>query len=386
MARENPPQRELADLVAQLSGPKARLASGYALRGPERYFREQALAAIKQAAGAQGCEVLEHDASADGFSLQNACDDLRGGGLFSTRRCVVLRSADEILVKEGGGESTAMRSVRTFLAAKQGPVVLEGDGLRVDNASVKLLLQTGGVSASFRRLYDAPAPWDRDQDPLSAELVQWVIARARARSLSLTPVQALLLVQARGNDPAALENELAQFAAGRSLELGGLSADAAGAPFRLAEALLDSDLARALRESETLWRGGMQKEGGGRETGGGALVAVLLIGLRRGVRQAYSLAASMERGVDFDVAAAECGVSSFAATRAALRRQVASLPARLWRKRLEDVTRLELGSKDGRGIDVSDVTALALAWSAQVSGARRPASKLGASSPPRMRT
>ncbi len=367
MARENPPQRELNDLASALeaaAGKSQALALGYVLRGPERYFREQALSQLRRAAVQAGHEIVEHDAAAATFSLQNACDDLRGGGLFASRRCLILRAAQEILVKRDGEESAVMRALKTFVASQQGPLVLEGEGLRADNASVKWLVQQGAHSFSFRRLYDQPAPWDRDQDPRSAELVVWLLSRARARKLALTPAQALLLCSARGNDPAALDDELEQLHMGKASGLTALSADAAGAPFRLAEALLDGQLAQALKENEQYWRGGMQKEGGGRETSEGALTAVLLAGLRRGVRQALALSERLERGAEFDDACTELGVSSFPAARAQLRRQLQAFTSAQWRRRLEDLARLECDAKSSGGIDANRIANLALAWSA----------------------
>jgi DNA polymerase III delta subunit len=374
-ARENPPERELAELESlwRAAGPKG--PPGAVLRGAERYFREQALELCKHRATSLGCEVVALDAQSSSFTQAHLCEELRGAGLFASARCLIVRGAELAFGKREGGpkqEPPALRALHSFLQRGEGPLVLEGDGLRADAAAVKAIVAAGGKLFSFRRMYDSPPPWEREGDPRSVELVAWLVQRARAKQLQLTPEQALLLVQARGNDPGALLGELAQFEPGQKPRFAGLAGDAAGAPFRAAEGMLEGDAPRALRELESLWRGGMDKEGGGRETGQAALMAVLLVGLRRGVRTALAAALALERGLDFEQAAEQAGVAKQPLARAALERQLRAADAAAWRARLDELLELEQRSRDGSGADVNDAVAMALRW------AKRPGARAGA--------
>lgn len=364
-ARESEPWVGLESLASALE--RAPLAPGYALRGEERYFRERALALLRAKAEAQGHEICVHDVvrERDGgdFELPRLIDDLSGGGLFAARRLVVLRNPGELLRKVDGDDGPLVRAALAFLKSDAGSLVVSDASLRADHALVKAVLAAGGQAPSFRKLYETPPPWR--PDPMEAELVQWIVRRARELGLRLTREQALYVGAATGNDLAALDDQLELLRTSDARELSRVVSWTAGStPWLVAEHLLDGELARSLSGLQALFQGGFQEKSGKRLLDPSALAILLLGALQRGA----SAALAPERGQG-------APRQREAAAERARRRSAAE-----WRALLEDVAALERALKSGGGVDVNDFAALALRWSkgggprpapARAGGARR---------------
>jgi len=370
VAKEADPRAELARFEQGLS---AGLASGYALRGEERWFTERAVRALRARAETAAMEICRHDAADPGFALAALLDDLCGQALFASARLVLVESADaQELRAPAAKDGSLTRAVTSFLQGQRGTVALIGTGLRADQAVVRAIAAATGGTFTFRALYDSPAPWA--PDPTQTELVQWLAARAREHGLRLSSDQALLLTKAKGNDLGALDAELERIksagaAAGAQVEL-----DAAGSPTRLADLLLDGDAPAALFEIERLWRGGFAKgKGAGRETSAAAILAVLFGSLRRGLRQGLAGAAAIARGAAPNAAADTAGVPAWPKARQAFQARVGLRSAERWRAMQLELVELERRSRRGIEVDSSDLVALALRWRAQ---ARRTAAEV----------
>ena len=280
--REPGPLEQLEALERELAAGKP-LARGYLVRGDEPYFREAALRALTAAATRAGLELARHDAGDPDFKAGELCDDLGSASMFAPARCVLVRRAGRLLRQEPGEElrgGAAVEALLAFLRRKgeAGVLLLEGQGLRVDSAPAKALREAGGSVVSLRKLWETPPPWD--PDPRRTELVQWLLARARARGIGLRPEDAAFVAAATGNDLAALEEQLERIQNRGAAELRSVVPWTAGSsPFQVAEELLTGNLQRALPGLEALFRGGFQGKDG-RETNEGALIAMLLGSLR----------------------------------------------------------------------------------------------------------
>jgi len=356
MAREPDPRVELAELEKSLA--RGALAPGYVLRGPERYFRAQALERIERAAREARFELCPHQGRDKELDVPALLDDLCGGALFAAGRCVVIGSPEPLLKKDG----PVARAILSFLEGRRGTVVLEADSLRSDLFVVKQLVAAGGAMLSFRKLYETPPPYDRDPDPLRAELVSWVVARARELGVKLSAEQALLLVAAKGNELHALEGELEVLRAGGVSEsLARVERDVAAAPFRVAEDMVRGDVARALPGIETLFRGGMQKDGK-RETSAAALLAILFSALRKTLRQALAGALELEAGADLERASAAAGVPGYPAAQQAFRAILAGRTAGALARMTGELALLERRTRSTSEVDANDLALLAARW------------------------
>ncbi len=358
MAKDPLPQKELALLERGLS---AALAPGYVLRGPERWFVDRALSALRHRATELGLEVCLHDAADPDFQLARLLDDLCGTALFSSGRLVVAAGIDEQLKKRGADEAAATRAVRAFVEHRRGTVVIVSDSLRADHAVVRSIQAAGGALHTFRALWETSPPWE--PDPARTELVQWIASRAADLGLKLSRDSLLLLARAKGNDLFALESELALLRSAGPAAARALESDAAGSPQRLSDALLAGDHRAALLEIEELWRGGFARStGSGRETGSGAILAVLFGSLRRGVRQGLFGAAALCAGSDLASAADQAGVPNWPRARQAFQAHVGLRSPRAWRAMYADLTTLERRSRSGATVDGGDLAAFALRW------------------------
>ena len=356
--READPPELMRELASALSGGE--LPRGVVLRGEERYFREKAVDLLRAKAVESGFEVCVHDAERGNpdFRVAALIDDLSGGGLFATRRLVVIRNAAESLKKVGSQASPLTSAILAFVeASDSGSVVLSLPTLRADHAVSKAIKAAGGPLLDLRRLWDGPPPWN--PDPRQAELVRFVLDRARHFSLNLSPDQAVYVCAATGNDLFALDDQLERLRHMPDEDLRKVVGwNAATAPWNVAEQVVAGDVPRALAGVESLFQAGFQEKGGRRLLDSIALSAMLIGSLSRGVRRSLVLASGLERGQTESDAAKSVGVAGRAVGPAIARAR--SRPARAWRNMLDDVSGLERRAKSGVGVDANDFALLAL--------------------------
>src|SRR5262249_22760891 len=160
-------------------------ARGYLVRGEERWFRDAAVALLVEAGTRAGFEVARHDAADPDFDLAGLLADLAAPSLFAPARLGVVPSAGALVQEEAQPRSPFAAGGAAFLRGRAvpGALVLEAESLRIDHAVAKAVVEAGGSVLSFRRLYESPPPWERDPDPRQVELVQWLLSRARLKSL-----------------------------------------------------------------------------------------------------------------------------------------------------------------------------------------------------------
>lgn len=367
MAKDADPRQQWGALEADLGRG---LSSGYVLKSEEPWFGARALSLVLAKAREVGLELCRHDAAEAGFRAAALFDDLCGSALFAARRCVVVERPEELLRKQGGDDSPLTRHARAFLEARRGTLVLVAPGLRADHALVKAVRAAGGELYAFRALYDSPPPWD--PDPAKSELVGWIGARAKELGVRLSRDAAILLAQAKGNDLAALDGELAGLAGAGPQAVAQLASDAAGLPRRLADLLADGDRAGALAEIERLWQSGFDKgRGAGRETSSAAILAVLFGSLRANLRQALVGSAALAAGADAKSAADAAGVPTWPKARAGFAARVGARTGAQWLAMQRDAQALERRSRGAAVVDANDLAAFALRWGRASRGGRR---------------
>lgn len=367
MAKEQHPQEVLGQLRADLAaGP---LSAGYVVRGEELYYRNAALDLLRERARAEKLEICAHDAKEPGFEVLRLQDDLVGGGLFAAGRLVVVQSPEELLKKDDGKERPVARAIAKFLGSKAGCVVLVAEGLRADNSTVKAIVAGGGRLLSFRKLYDKPAPWDRNPDPRRTEVCEWVLARAKELQLRVTADQAVLLVAAVGADLCALESKLGECKhAGGAEFFRELESAAPVSPFDVASAMARGELRDSLGGSEGMFHSGFKSKDGKLEVKPDALREILFSGLRSQVRRGVLASEAMAQGSSAEDAAKQAGVSAFQ-----MRDFQAALGARNpaeWRAMSADLARLERKSRSGHAVDENDMALFALRWRRSRAAAR----------------
>ena len=371
-AAEPAPPARLAELERTLAG-NAPLARGYVVRGEERWFREAAIASIAEAASRGGLEIARHDTADPDFDLGRLVGDLGAPPMFAPARLVLVRGAGALLKSEEK-KSPFASAATAFLgsASVPGTLLVEAESLRIDSVLAKAVLATGGAVLSMRKLYDSPPPWERDPDPRRTELAQWLLARARERSLKLSPDEAAYVIAATGNDLGALDAALDELARRGAKGVRASVAWTGGAsPFRLAEDLLRGDAAAGLAGIEALFRSGMQERDGARETKPEALVAVLLGSLRAKLRPTLAAARAAEGGPPFDFRGAPHA-------RAEIEERRPLRTAAAWRGMLDDLAGLERRARTARPPEANDLAVLAVRW-------RREPDRIPARSPMRGR-
>jgi hypothetical protein len=286
--------------------------------------------------------------------------------MFAAGRMVAVRNATQLLKKDARDAAAVQRALLAFLrdAASPGCAVVEAESLRADHAVIKAVVELGGRSIECRRLWDSPPPWN--PDPRQAELVQWLLARARERKIALDAAQAVYTAQVTGNDLFALDSALDRIAERRARGVSEVVGwTSAASPFQTAEDLCRGDAPRALAGVEALFRAGFEERDGSRERDADALLAVLLGSLRGKLRQTVAGAVGFERSGDVEQAARDAGVASNPRALRDLEVRLRARPLRAWRAMLHDVAELERRTRLGGRVDANDLALFALHWRAE---------------------
>jgi len=359
--RDPHPEEELRDLSAALkSGDPAR---GYVLRGEERYFRDRASKLITQQALLHGQELCRHDAKDPEFSLSRLLDDLTGGALFATARCIHVENVGGLLKKGGKQYAPAFITAATarLTSTEPGTLVIAGDAIRADNPLAKRVKEGGGTIIACRRLWDSPPPWD--PDPRKAELAQWVLARAREEKVSLDASEAAYVAAATGNDLYALETQL------RTLKSRGekgvrelVGWESGGSPFELAGHIVAGDAARSVAGLEALFKSGFHGRDGTRTIDRGGLVSMLVGAISGKAKECVRGRAALEEGESMERAATLAGVGGGPMARKAFEARVRLRSADEWRAVQADVAEVERRTRSGAVVDANDFAWLALRW------------------------
>lgn len=353
------PDEELRRLKGGLASAPPALC---VLRGEERWYRDRALRMIVASANERGDELCRHDSRDPEFNLAAALDDLTGGALFATSRCVVIENADA-LVKKGARKYSA--GLVDAISARvesgvEGTVVVTADDLRADHALVKAA-SSGGLTVKFRRLWDSPPPWD--PDPRRTELARWVLDRAKDHGIAIGPDEAVYLASATGNDLAGLEGRLKQLRGSTPEELRKVvSWQAGGTPWELAERIVEGDAARAVIGIEALFEAGFQGKDGSRTVDRAALVNMLATQISARLREAAVGAEAIAAGSTPADAAGLAGVKGGPRASQAFQARVRTRPAGSWRAMLGEATEVERRARTGAVVDAADFARLALSW------------------------
>jgi DNA polymerase III delta subunit len=357
-AQDPPPPARLLELERELAAAKE-LARGFVVRGDERWFRDAAVHLLVDAGKRLGLEVARHDALDPDFDLAGLLADLAAPSLFASARLLLIRNAGALLKKESDADAPFALAAVAFLRGRavEGTLVVEAESLRIDHALAKAVLETGGSVLTLRKLYESPPPWERDPDPRKVELVQWLLARAKDRSLRLDPNEAAYVVAATGNDLSALDSALdALLRRGKEGVRQTVGWTGGASPFQVSEDLLRGAAGAALTGVEALFRSGMRDKDGSREVKPEALIAVLFSSLRSKLRLTLAAARAVAAGSSPAIA----GMSPRA--REELEQRFPLRSAASWRGMLDDLSDLERRTRTSRTVDANDLAVLALRW------------------------
>ncbi len=359
--KEEAPPHALARLASALEGGE--LAPAYLLRGEERWFRERMAELVTHHAARRGLEVCRHDAKHPEFSLARLCDDLRGGALFASARCVLVHHAGSLVNKTSKDYSAPFTELVAARMARPegGTIVLAAESLGTEHALVKSAAAAGGWLLSCRKLWDTPPPWGAS-DPARIELVVWFMERARSEGVRLDAQEALLVVQAIGNDLWALEGELARLRERGERPVAEVIGWQAGAsPWTVADDVARGDARAGAKGVEALFRGGFQGRDGSRTLDQAALSVMLLNAIQGKVREALAASELIGRGASEEDALAFAGASG-ARAQESLRARMAARAPSAWRAMLEETAALERRSHTGTPLDANDFQLLVLRW------------------------
>ncbi len=258
------PEQELTRCRRGVSGGLPPLVL---ISGPSVFFRTEAfdLALAAVPAGAE-LRIIDGRQETDGREI----DDLRSGSLFAPGSWLAVRRGDAWLAARG----PELQAVVGKFAPGCG-LLLEISKLDGRTKLAKSLTKLAEVFR-FRDLY--AEPYDRRRSPLEAELVSWIVGRAKSHGVVLDRRGAFLLMATVGSQPAELVAELGRLVDVLPKNRAAVSLDVLrehlhcgfeSTPFEFAEAVLGGDRRRAERSLEAMFARGVRgREGQSVDSGG----------------------------------------------------------------------------------------------------------------------
>lgn len=363
-AREAAPHVQLEGYTRALE-KAASLPRLTVLRGPEKWFHQEALAAAVARAKALGLEVHHYDPSDPDYTPSGLYGDLGGASLFGDAIFVVVRGGEELCKKDGSKDSEFVAALEAYCqsADPPGAVLLMAPGLRADNKAVKLTAslpeELGGVALNFRTLYDSPPSWGNAR-PEDVELVQWCRARAKQLGLPLKPEEAVFVAGAMGNDLGAIDSELKRLVVTGTDELKrSIGWQSGGTPWDVAEKLLTAPPREAIGAVETLFAKGFQGKDKKRVLDASALVSMLLGSLHKSAHAGLAVCEARDRGQSKEVAMQLAGLTGPPKAKERALQAATARTAGEWRAFQAALLDIERKLKTGREADVNDFVLLA---------------------------
>jgi DNA polymerase III delta subunit len=339
------------------------------LRGEEGWYQSAGVRLVVEAAAAAGMEICRHDADDPDYDVRRLLDDMSTGALFGGARCVVLRSAERVVVDRAQKASAPVREqmLGRLAARAEGLLVLAADKLIATHALVKAAEECGGLVIGCRRLWDSPPPWN--PDPRLAEPVVWLVRRARERRIDLAPDQAAYVYAATGNDLAALDEQLQRIAASARPGTQQTTAlrdvvgwESGASPFDIAEHMLAGRALRAVGGLETLYRGGAAQRDGSRVLETAGISVQLASAISAKLRETLAGAREVAGGLDPAAATLAAGVKGPPQALAEFTQRLGLRPPHEWARMIEELAVVERRTRTGAGADVNDFVHLALRW------------------------
>lgn len=358
-AKEAAPHLQLEGFAQALKGASA-LPRLTVTRGAEKWFHQEALAAIVTRAKALHLEIHQYDPDDPDYSPSNLYGDLSGSSLFGDATLVVVRSGEDLCKKVAGKDSEFINALVAYCQSSDpaGAVFLMAPGLRADNKAVKLAEQMpadlGGAALNFRQLYDSPPPWG-NSSPRDVELVQWVRAQAKSIGLGLNVDECAFVAGAMGNDLGAINSELKRLLVTGTDELRqSIGWQSGGTPWDVAEKLLTLPLREATGALEALFAKGFQGKDKKRVLDSSALVSMLLGSLQKSVRAGLAVSEVKARGQSKEMAMQLAGLSGPPKSRETALSRASARTGVEWHAMLLDLLSMERAFKTGGTADVND--------------------------------
>lgn len=293
MAAPNP-EKELARLEKTLRSESR--PSVVVLQGAAQWFVQRGLASLRELVATSG-DITDIDGQESSVAASEAGQflvDLRTPSLFGGNKVLLLRNAERWLRVHQRALADTIERV-----APGNMLVLALHKLDGRSALAKRIKKLGAVF-EFRMLYEKP--FGGRGTATSAELVQWVVQRARTHGLRLEAQAGLFMAEVVGSDPAMLDGELARLApslkksqVGVEDLRGSLAVHFSSNQFELVDAILDGDARAAFRSHRALFREGMRDKDG-KPIDRGAVFPLVTAWLASSLSKLYQARVEIEAG------------------------------------------------------------------------------------------
>ncbi len=197
----------------------------YIISGDEHFLKKQALAEIKKRfladggveqglvefdiknpnnARNKGAEnIIAGNVKPSSVSFSDVLNEVRTASMFGKHKLVIVEGADGFIHKY---QEKLIEYVKS--SKRLNCLVLDVQSLDKRTKLAKTLDNKLGILVECNKLYDRPAPWEKNKPEFDSELTKWIVVHVKNYSKTMNLKAAFYLSEKTGNDLAIVDKQI----------------------------------------------------------------------------------------------------------------------------------------------------------------------------------
>ncbi len=148
-------------------------------------------------------EGLGLDSVNGGASFSDIFEEIGTASMFGGYKLVIIENADNFL---NTNQQNLLEIVEGSFNSNS--LVMNIESLDKRKKIVKALNGNQGIHIECQRLYDSPAPWERNRPKYDSELTKWIVLQAKEYKKMMSQKSAFSLIEKTGNELAIIDKQL----------------------------------------------------------------------------------------------------------------------------------------------------------------------------------
>ncbi len=197
----------------------------YIISGDEYFLKKQALTEIKKRFLADGGveqglvefdiknpgnarnkgaeDIIAGNVKSSSVSFSDVLNEVRTASMFGKHKLVIVEGADGFIQKYQEKLIEYVKNSKRFNC-----LVLNVQSLDKRTKLAKTLDNKIGILVECYKLYDRPAPWEKNKPEFDNELTKWIVAHVKNYSKTMNLKAAFYLSEKTGNDLAIVDKQM----------------------------------------------------------------------------------------------------------------------------------------------------------------------------------
>lgn len=148
-------------------------------------------------------DIIPENTRASDFSFGDILDEVRTTSMFGKYKLVIVEGADGFLSKYKEKLQEYIKDSKGFSC-----LVLDVQSLDKRTKLVKALDNKLGILIECSKLYDSPAPWEKNKPEYDSELTRWTVMHVKSYGKTMDLRAAFYLTERTGSDLAIIDKQV----------------------------------------------------------------------------------------------------------------------------------------------------------------------------------